>query len=116
MDKIFIEHLAVRGKHGVSDEERSREQEFMLDIEIEFDTKAAAESDDLAGTVDYDSFRASAKEIAEGSSFHLIEKLADTIAQNILEDKRIAGVKISVRKSEMYSDCTPGVTIVRAQA
>ena len=36
MDTIFIKDLTVRGKHGVSDEERAREQEFsrLTDAEV----------------------------------------------------------------------------------
>lgn len=116
MDKIFIEHLAVRGKHGVSDEERRREQEFVLDISIDFETRPSAESDDLVDTVDYNFFRDGAKSIVERQSFHLLEKLADAVAQKILDDARIGNVSVTIRKTEMYPDCTPGVTIVRTRA
>ena len=115
MDKIFIEGLRVRGKHGVSDEERSREQEFIVDISIEFDTRAAATSDDLADTVDYSFFREQVKEVVEEKSFRLLERLADSIAQAILEDQRITIVSVTIRKSEMFPDCTPGVTITRTR-
>ena len=113
MDSIFIEGLRVRGKHGVKPEEWADDQEFVLDIVIEFDTRTAAKSDDLNDTIDYDFFRTGAKAVVEGRSFHLIEKLADAVAQKVLEDKRIGTVTVSIRKSEMYPDCTPGVTVVR---
>lgn len=116
MDKIYIRNLSVRGKHGVPDAEREVEQEFLLDISIDFDTRAAAASDELKDTVDYSHFRNAAKEVVEGSSFKLLEKLADAVAQKVLEDARIAEVSISIRKTEMYNDCTPGVTISRTRA
>lgn len=116
MDTIFIRDLKVRGKHGVSLAERAREQEFVVDIGIEFDTRAAAKSDELADTVDYNFFRDSAKQVVEGESFHLLEKLADAVAKKILLDSRIGAVSITVRKTEMYPDCTPGVTVVRSKA
>ncbi len=115
MDKIFLEGLMLRGKHGVSDAERARDQEFILDIEIQFDTKNAAASDALEDTVNYDYFRTVAKEVVENSSFHLLEKLADTVARRILEDKRISIVSVTIRKTEMYPDCTPGVTVMRSR-
>ena len=115
MDTIFIEKLAVRGKHGVSQEERLREQEFLVDIEVEFDTRKAAGSDDLSDTIDYNFFRDNAQEIVGGQSFRLLEKLADAIAQKILTDVRIKTVSVSVRKTEMFPDCTPGVKVVRIQ-
>ena len=115
MDSIFIEKLAVRGKHGVSDEERSRDQEFVLDISVEFATAASAKSDVLADTIDYNFFRDGAREIVETQSFHLLEKLADAVAQKILQNARIGSVSVSIRKTEMFPDCTPGVTIVRTR-
>ncbi|OGG52721.1 dihydroneopterin aldolase [Candidatus Kaiserbacteria bacterium RIFCSPHIGHO2_01_FULL_53_29] len=115
MDRIFVEHLSVKGKHGVSDDEHSREQEFILDIAVEFDTRAAGKSDELTDTVDYGFFRESAQEIVSGKSFRLLEKLADTIAGKILADVRIQTVTVSIRKTELYPDCTPGVTIIRTR-
>lgn len=113
MDTIYIKDLAVRGKHGVSDEERSREQGFLLDISIDFDTRVAAKSDDLGDTIDYGDFRDAAKRVVEGVSFHLLEKLADEVAQEVLKDSRIQQVTVSVRKAEMFDDCMPGIRIVR---
>ena len=115
MDTIFIRDLKVRGKHGISDKERSREQELLVDISIDFDTSRAAESDELADTVDYAFFRKTAKEVVEKQSFRLLEKLADAVAQKVLEDARISTVSVTVRKTEMYPDCTPGVTVVRTR-
>lgn len=115
MDKIFIQNLSVRGKHGVPDAEREQSQEFILDISIDFDTRAAAASDELKDTVDYSHFRNAAKEVVEKSSFKLLEKLADAVAQKVLEDTRIAEVSVSIRKTEMYNDCVPGITIVRSR-
>ncbi len=115
VDKVFIEHLVVRGKHGVTAEERAHEQEFSLDIEIQFDTHKASVSDDLSDTVSYGHFRSVAKEVVEVSSYHLLEKLANTIAERILEDVRVASVSITVRKTKVYPDCTPGVMLERTR-
>ncbi len=115
MDSIFIRDLRLKGKHGVSDAERGREQEFVFDISIDFDTRPSVASDDLDDTVDYDYFRNAATLAVQRSSFHLLEKLADEVAGKILLDKRIKQVSVTVRKTEMYADCTPGVTIVRTQ-
>ncbi len=116
MSRIFIEQLRVKGKHGVSDAEREREQEFLLDISIDFDTRAAVASDDLKDTVDYSYFRNAAKEVVGKRSFKLLETLADAIAQKVLEDSRVTAVSVCIRKTEMYTDCIPGITIARTRA
>ena len=43
----------VRGRHGVSDEERGGPQLIEVDVELEADLSRAGASDDLAETVDY---------------------------------------------------------------
>ena len=116
MDKIFVEGLALRGKHGVHHKERQEEQNFLVDISVEFDTTAAVKSDALADTVDYSQFAATAKDIVEKESFYLIEKLADTIARRILEDDRGSSVEVTVRKPEALKSGIAGVTIVRTRA
>jgi dihydroneopterin aldolase len=115
MDTIFIRDLKIRGKHGVYERERAEGQEFVLDISFEFDTKKAAESGDLKDTVDYGPIRKAAKSVVEGESVYLLEKLADKVAQKILEDARISSVTVSIRKTEMYDDCTPGIRITRTR-
>lgn len=115
VDTIFVRDLKLRGRHGVYDEEQTREQEFVLDIAVDFDTNKASTSDNIADTVNYAVFRKVAKEVFEGPSFRLLEKLADVVAAKILEDTRIGRVTVTVRKTEMYKDCTPGVTVIRGR-
>jgi dihydroneopterin aldolase len=116
MDRIFIEKLSLRGKHGVHEQERKSEQEFLIDISAEFDTRKAALSEDLADTLNYVRFCDIARETVENNSFFLIEKLAETIAQEILMDMRIQKVEVTVRKPEVLESGIPGITIFRTSA
>lgn len=113
MDSVFIHDLSVRGKHGVYDRERETEQEFLFDISADFDTRKAAETDAVEDTMNYSTFRSIVRDVVQNNSFFLVERLADTIAQRILEDVRIMRVTVTVRKPDAYPDATPGVTIVR---
>src|SRR3989338_4300417 len=115
MDIVFIEDLALRGKHGVSDEERRNEQEFLVDIRASCSTKRAAASDKLEDTLDYGQFRAIAEDVVAHNSFYLIERVAESIAERILEDVRVAHVAVTVRKPAVYTDAVPGVTIERTR-
>lgn len=113
MDTIFIRELSLRGKHGVGEAERQTEQEFLIDIEVSFDTRAAAKSDNIADTLNYSDFRNVARDVVENNTFYLIERLADTIAQRLFADTRIAAVAVSIRKPAVYPDATPGIRIER---
>jgi len=115
MDRVFIEALSLKGKHGVGEHERATEQEFLIDIAAEFDAGKAASSDRLEDTVDYGRFRAIAASVVSGNSFFLIERLAGRIAEEVLTDKRITKVSVTVRKPAVYEDAVPGVTIVRTR-
>src|ERR1700722_12683200 len=109
MDSIFIERLKEAGKHGVMDVERKVEQEFEISVRMEVDTQKAAQSDKLAAALDYAPVKEKIIEIIQTNSFYLIEKLADTIATEILEDKRIAKVELTVRKNAVWDNGVPGI-------
>lgn len=115
MDVVFIEKLILRGKHGVREHERNTEQEFLIDIAAECDTRSAAASDALEDTIDYGRFRDIAAEVVANNSFYLIERMADRIAERILEDVRISKVIVTVRKPAVYTNATPGITIERTR-
>lgn len=115
MDTVFIEGLRLSGKHGVHEHERQNEQEFIIDIHGTLDIRTAALSDNLTDTVDYSHFAVIAREVVEKNSFDLIERLADTICSRILEDKRLTGVSVTIRKPAALGNGLPGVTIVRTR-
>lgn len=114
LDAIFIEGLKLSGKHGVHERERQESQEFLVDIRAEFDVRHASESDDLKDTLDYTQFATIAEDVVKKNSFYLIERLAATIANRILEDGRITRVSVTIRKPAALSNGVPGITVVRA--
>ena len=116
MDYIHIDKLVVRGKHGVMDRERKVEQEFEISLRLGVgDTSAAAKSHKIADAVDYAPVRDSIVSIIETHSYFLIETLADTIATEVLKDKRIKTLELTIKKPEVWDNGVPGLTIVRSQ-
>ena len=113
MDMVFIRNLSVRGKHGVGEEERKVEQEFIFDIEATLDVSSAGLSDTLTDTVDYDVFRTLVQQIVGNNSFMLIERLGERVAQEILKDQRIQKVVVTIRKPAVWENGVPGITISR---
>ena len=114
MDFIHIDNLALRGKHGVMPRERVVEQEFLISLKLGVgDTLTAAQSHKLKDAVDYGPIKEKIIVVVEGRSFYLIETLAQTIADEILKDKRIQTLELTIRKPEVWDNGTPGLTIVR---
>lgn len=114
MDSVFIENLSVRGKHGVSDKERSREQEFIISMLAHFDASPSAESDNINDTVDYNHMREAIIEEVGHASYHLLERLGETIATRLLKDERIFDLEVTIKKP-IWENGLPGVVIKRSR-
>ena len=98
-DRIVIRNLELRCVIGVEDWERRMAQRLVVDIELQGDFSAAAESDDISAAVDYRTVCAAASEIAEGCEYRLLETLADRIANSVMSTQEcIRSVTVSVCK------------------
>jgi dihydroneopterin aldolase len=97
-DAILLSGLRVFGRHGVFDFERAEGQEFVVDVELELDTSAAAVSDELADTVDYGALAGGLAEVVGGEPVNLIETLAARLAAVCLRDPRVAAATVTVHK------------------
>ncbi len=116
MDKVFIQDLSLRGKHGVFEWEWEKEQEFIFDITAEVDIRKAAQTDKLEDTVCWTYLHDIAKSVIASPTIYLIEKIATTVAERILEgEPRIRAVRIKLRKNEILENGVPGVSIVRTR-
>jgi dihydroneopterin aldolase len=99
-DRIELRGLHVLGRHGVFAHERTDGQEFVVDVVLHVDTRAAAASDDLADTVDYGGLASRVATIVGGEPVALIETLAARIAADCLTDARVERVAVSVHKPQ----------------
>jgi len=98
-DVIELRGLRVAGIVGVLEHERTQPQPLDLDLDVGLDLSRAANSDDLADTVDYGALCAAAEAVVTSTSFALLEALAQRIAVTVLAaDARITSVTVWVRK------------------
>jgi 7,8-dihydroneopterin aldolase/epimerase/oxygenase len=97
-DRISIVGIAAVGQHGVFDYEKANGQEFIVDVDLELSVLDAAQSDDLAMTVDYGVVAQQVHECITGPSVDLIETLAENIATACLTHKRVSAVDVAVHK------------------
>jgi dihydroneopterin aldolase len=100
MDRILIPGLRESGVHGVLPEERLQAQPFEVNLELHVDLAKAGASDDLADTVDYGAVCDAVSKVVSSESYHLIERLAQRIAEVCTVDPRVVGVVVEVRKLE----------------
>ncbi len=97
-DRLIIERLEFQGYCGVSEAEREAPQPMAVDLELSLDMALAAAADDLARTVDYLKVAEQVLAIVQTQRFHLLETMAERLAQAILSEFPVAEVTLWVRK------------------
>lgn len=96
---VEVEALEIFGRHGVEDEERERGQAFLYDLWLE--VSDSAESDRLEDTVDYVAVAELVREISDSRNFNLLEALASSVADAIVERFPVQRVRVRVRKRDV---------------
>ncbi|WP_066910015.1 dihydroneopterin aldolase [Millisia brevis] len=98
-DHIELTGLVVRGHHGVFAHEKRDGQDFVVDLVVWTDLRAAAASDDLADTVDYGNLADVVVAVVGGDPVDLIETVAERVAAAVLAaDGRIRRVRVTLHK------------------
>lgn len=98
MDRITIHDIALRCIIGVYPEERRDKQDVVVTVTLYADLSRAGSTDDVSDTVDYKSVKKAIVELVEGSSFQLVEALAQALADLCLGFIGVQRVDIRVEK------------------
>lgn len=98
MDTVFIEALEVETVIGIYDWERKIRQKIVLDIQMGFDNTRAAASDKIEDTVNYKAVAKRLIGFIEGSSFELVETLAEHCAAIIRDEFGVPWVRLKLAK------------------
>ena len=106
---IQIEGLELRGFHGALAEEKKQGQRFLFDIEL-VAHDAGVRSDMLQDTVDYTEVVECVRAISEGRNFNLIEALAASVADSLLERFPVSRARVRVRKPEVILNASVDFT------
>lgn len=97
--RIALEGLEFHAFHGVYPHERESGNWFEVDIAVETDFSAAAQRDDLEGTVNYETLYSIVKAEMEKPS-KLLESVAEKIVNDVLRElKAVVLVELSISKT-----------------
>lgn len=117
MDRVFIEALEIDCVIGIYDWERKIRQPILLDIEMGFDNRKSAASDDIADTLDYKAISKRLIQFVGDSSFGLVEALAENCCRIIMEEFGVAQVKLKLSKpGAVRGSKAVGVILERSRA
>jgi len=97
-DYVMIEGLEVRTVIGIYDWEREIRQTVRLDLKMAWDISKAAETDDIADTLDYKAVSKRLIAYVEASSFGLIESLAEECARIVLDEFKVPWLRLKMSK------------------
>ncbi len=98
LDCLSVRKLRVPCRIGTTEAERARRQEVLVSFTLWLDLRRAGGSDRLEDTVDYGELAGRVTALLEGSSFHLLEALAEEVASACLRDPRVHRVEVEARK------------------
>ncbi len=114
MDKVFIEGLEIEALIGIYDWERRIRQPLRLDLEMDFDNRRPAASDDIADTLDYKAVSKRLIAFVSQSDFGLVETLAERCAELVLREFGVPRVRLKLAKpGAVRGAASVGVVIER---
>ena len=98
-DTIRVKNAVFYAYHGVMEDEQNLGGKFECDVEMRCDFAAAAQSDSLTMTVDYEKVYSFIQNTVLEKRYYLLEALAHTIAMGLLRAfPMIEAVTVRVRK------------------
>ncbi|MFE8117604.1 bifunctional dihydroneopterin aldolase/7,8-dihydroneopterin epimerase [Brenneria goodwinii] len=98
MDIVFIEELTVITTIGVYDWEQTIQQKLVFDIEMGWDNRQAAGSDDVNDCLSYADVSEAVIALVAGQSFALVERVAEEVATMLMQRFSIPWLRIKVCK------------------
>lgn len=98
MDIVFIEQLSVITTIGVYDWEQTIEQKLVFDIEMGWDNRKSAKSDDVNDCLSYADISETVIAHVEGQRFALVERVAEEVADLLLRKFNSPWVRIKLSK------------------
>jgi dihydroneopterin aldolase len=98
MDIVFIKQLEVISTIGVYDWEKSLQQKLYFDLEMAFDNKPAAASDDINLALNYFCVSEVLTQFAQTNRFELLETMAEEVAALIMQQFSVPWIKVTLHK------------------
>ncbi len=115
-DLIYIRDLKIDTQIGTYSWEQQIKQQVIIDLELMADLKKAAISSEIADTIDYAKLANSVSEFVASGAFLLLETLAEQVAELIMREFKVPGLRIKVGKPGALPKAKEvGVVIARGE-
>jgi dihydroneopterin aldolase len=92
--RLFLTGIRCEGRHGANPGEKDTPQPFVVDLDID----VRVDGDEVGQTADYCGGAQTARDTVAGTSFDLLESLADAVAQAVFGIDQVTRVTALVHK------------------
>ncbi|GGY83483.1 dihydroneopterin aldolase [Marinobacter zhanjiangensis] len=97
-DSVLIEGLVVEAVIGVYDWEREIRQQLRVDLEMAWDNRPAAASDEVRQALDYAAVSEHVQSFFEGCQPALLETAAEKLAADLMEAFAVPALRLTLWK------------------
>lgn len=116
MDKVLIRQLRIDTVIGVYEWEKKIHQSLLLDLDMAWDIKHAAATDDYQFALCYETVSNRLTQLITEQPMELIETVAERVANFLLQEFKVTWVKVTVMKpGAVATAASVGVEIERSR-
>ena len=98
MDIIYLHDLKIECVIGIWDWERKIKQRVIIDLDMGFDIRRAAQTDAIDDTLNYKAVAKRLQQFVGDSRFQLVETMAERVAEILLAEFKLAWVRVRINK------------------
>ncbi len=111
---VFIRDLILESYIGVYNHEKDNSQKIRVNVDLSVVENTQKLDDNINNVVCYEKIATAIETIVKSGHVHLVETLAENIAEMNLQDPRISCVRVRVEKLEAIKNTTSvGIEIER---
>ena len=101
---VIVRGLVVMCSIGILPEEQDRRQRVRVSVELTAPQGAAFPGDNRRRVINYEKVVAAIRDIADSGHIDLCEGFADRLATACFADPRVAQVRVTVEKLDVFAD------------
>ena len=111
---VFIRDLQLRAMLGIYDSEKIEPQRIKVNVDLSVKERGEPLDDDIQNVVSYEHVVNHVKELISQGHVHLVETLAEMIANECLQNRWVVAVRVRVEKPDIIAEAASvGVEIER---
>lgn len=115
--RVFVHGLELMASVGIFEVEKRYEQRIIISIDLDAVDDYDGHSERLDRVLDYGRIVDDVRGIVAARHFHLIETLAERIAEASLAEPRVVVVRVRIEKPDIVSGCRAvGIAIERRRS